>query len=174
MDTQGGGGGAGATNSHTGAGILAPLSCTSGRKHFIDCYSESSYTPPSSEKSSNDRISSWYRKIPPYVPPRATLWSGGSEICLACFKCSRHFLFSLLKWLAAIILILTCPSQASKSSTLSHPLKDDDLGKISLLIEGVSSNIWILLHIKLTDSYYAATCHETREQRSWKVLTLVT
>jgi len=61
-DRQGGGGGgaaaARATASHTSAGTLASLSCTSGRKHFIDCYS-SSYTPPSSEKSSNVLISSW-------------------------------------------------------------------------------------------------------------------
>jgi hypothetical protein len=54
------GGGAEASHaaaSNTGAGILASLSCT-GRKYFIDCYS-SSYTPPSSEKSSKVLISSW-------------------------------------------------------------------------------------------------------------------
>jgi len=39
-----------AGTSHTGAGILASVSCTSNREHFIDSYL-SSDTPPSSKKS---------------------------------------------------------------------------------------------------------------------------
>ena len=55
---RGGAAAARAATSHTGAGILASLSCTSSREDFIDSYL-SSDTLPSSEKSSNVLISSW-------------------------------------------------------------------------------------------------------------------
>lgn len=124
------------------------------------------------------------------------LWIWRSEINLACSNYSRPFLLSLLNWFAAIssfffcsLLMLTCPTQASKYllyliPSLFMPLTIEDqlvtlminilfLMSLQLLLTWIASlkvddlrkrlllivGANNIVRIKLADSYYATTYH---------------